>query len=85
VNDEYKVTIASAGGIPLLIALLASPSVIVQEAAVCALGSLSLNAKIGVTIAAAGDIRRFTALLASPSVDVLKFAAATLRNLGVHC
>jgi hypothetical protein len=54
-------------GIPPLIALLASPSVIVQGNAAGALRNVSKNVENMVTIAGASGIRPLIALLASPS------------------
>jgi hypothetical protein len=50
-NVENMGTIASAGGVAFLIALLKSPSVRVQESAVGAVRNLSVNAENKVTIA----------------------------------
>lgn len=72
-NDENKITIASAGGISLLIVLLHSPSVkcSVQGRAHRAL-STTVENRDPVAIAAAGGIPRFIALFALPAIVVLE-------------
>ncbi len=73
--------IAAAGGIPPLIALLASPSVGVHLEAASALRHLSVNAVNEVTIASAGA--PLIALLASTLAGVQECAAGALGNLSV--
>jgi hypothetical protein len=75
---------SSAGGIPPLIALLASPSVRVQRYSASALQGLSLHAETCVAIASAGGIPPLIALPASPSVATQKKTAGALRSLSTH-
>ena len=82
-SSASQTAFAAAGVIPPLIALLASPSIRVQENAAVALCSLSTNAENRVTIASAGGIPRLIALVTSQSVGVRDAASRALRNLGV--
>jgi HEAT repeat protein len=82
-NNENIVTIASAGGISPLIALLMSSSVREQEAA-SALANLSTNIENEVSIALAGGIPPLIALLRLSSVRVQEAAASALGSLGAN-
>ncbi len=84
VNDENSFAIASARGVPALIALLASSSIGVQEVAACALRNLSTNVENRATMTAAGVVRPLTALLASPSDYARAHAVEALSQLGVE-
>ena len=63
INSEYKVSIAAAGAIPLLVALLQNGSDMVKVKAVGALGNLAYNNYNKVSIAEAGAIPPLVALL----------------------
>ncbi len=81
-HDENKVTIATAGAVPPLIALLKSPSAGVQEAAAGALRNLGVNVENQITIATAGAVPPLIDMLKSPSAGVQEAAAGALWNLG---
>jgi hypothetical protein len=83
-NSACTAAIVAAGGIPRRIALLASPSVGVQDYAAGALTFLSNHVENKVAIASAGGIPPLIAFLASTSVRVQENAAGALRNLSIN-
>jgi len=82
-NDENRATIASAGGIPPLIALLGGGPDNVKAQAALALGNLARNDDNRATIASAGGIPPLIALLGG-SDNVKVHAAGTLAALALN-
>ena len=85
-SGESSAAIASAGGIPPIVALLLSPSSarLPREAA-GALVNLSADVENRVPIASSGGIPPLVALLALLSVDTQEAAASVLFNQRPQC
>merc|ERR1711977_194762 len=82
-NDDNCVTIASAGAILPLIALLSGPDEMGKKQAARALANLALNDDNRATIASAGAIPPLIALLRGPD-EVKVHAACALANLAIN-
>eukprot|EP00435_Cladocopium_sp_Y103_P017605 s551_g4.t1 len=84
-NDENKVAIAAAGGIPPLVALVTSGSDAAKTQAAFALRNLALkNDQNRAAIAAAGGIPPLIALVTSSSDSAKKEAARALGHVGLN-
>ena len=83
---EDACTIAVAGGIPGVIALLSSTYVRVgvKESAACVLHNMSMHDACANAVAAAGGIHLLIALLGSQTVVLQTHAAAALASLSAN-
>jgi hypothetical protein len=84
-SGESSAAIASAGGIPPIVALLLSPSARLPREAAGALVNLSADVENRVPIASSGGIPPLVALLALLSVDTQEAAASVLFNQRPQC
>ncbi|CAO2832054.1 unnamed protein product [Amaranthus hypochondriacus] len=82
-NADNRVSIAEAGAIPLLVALLSSSDPRTQEHAVTALLNLSINDANKGIIVNAGAIRDIVNVLKNGSMEARENAAAALFSLSV--
>lgn len=73
--------VAAAGGIPLLVNLLRSPAVGVQEQSSLAIRPLTVDSTNRAAVIAAGAVPPLVVLLASPSPMVQQSALSTIQNL----
>lgn len=79
--DANAIAIASAGGIPPLLALLGSPEVAVQGDAAATLFNMSVITANRGAIIAVGGIPDLIDAMGSPAVAVCSHAVAAVRNL----
>jgi hypothetical protein len=80
-NRDTIAAVAAQGGIPPLVEALRSRSAAVRDAAVMAIGNLSIDKANKVAIVAAGGLPPLLQMLNSPRPDVVDTAAGVLRNL----
>ena len=79
-----QVTIAAAGAVPPLVALVHHGSELAREEAGAALANLAVNAENQVAIATAGAVEALVELVRCQNAGGQEAAARALRNLAVN-